>query len=296
MAYSAHGVWLFLSVCLNGAFGFGGLAEDSKAPRRSGYGTVVDHPQLHKVNETAQACRKELGHTLGDDWFGCVLQRLLKEQDEAEAEKRPYFPMVPHTLSPLKATRPAGPPSSREAYSLSSTFKDTLRDISCDVADGGSQPVRTTTWEHFPREPCPGASRRGKGSKAAVMMYRQGYLPAGGEMEHLNGEMTEAQAAAKCSKDERCVGFTYNAPARDKMARHRMHFKSAENSGNVGPSAEWHSLRKRRHPERCSVPLPDLHQTFAVDVLRESPPVFVVHDFATEEDCAEMVRARRCPA
>ena len=63
-----------------------------------------------------------VGHALGDEWTGCVVDTLLEAQRAAEAggEKSSYFPMVEHNMQPLE-------PKAR--YQQSELFKHLLRNF-----------------------------------------------------------------------------------------------------------------------------------------------------------------------
>ena len=112
-----------------------------------------DHPQQQRVFDAAEACRSKLGHALGKEWMGCVVETLLAEQEAAKAEGRSdYFPVVPHELQPLRPV--AGTSFSDPGYQQAELLKDLMRNFTCDVADGGSAPVRSVSWEYQPPDPC----------------------------------------------------------------------------------------------------------------------------------------------
>ena len=155
-----------------------------------------------------------------------------------------------------------------------------------------SQPVRTMTWEYQPPDPC--ADADGADPDQSMFTYKRGFLPAGSDLPDIaKGErLTEAQAEKRCLADSRCAGFTFSASTRGDKAgtKHDVHFKSKADGVSDAPG--WHTLRKRKRGADCrpgfrKPPPPPLR--LRVDVLRESPPVYIVHDFATERECQYMM-------
>ena len=71
-------------------------------------------------------------------------------------------------------------------------------------------------------------------------------------------------------------------------AKHNMIFKSFGDDVSMSPS--WQTWRRRGagNPLDCSLLARRARlvpRRFQVDVLRDSPPVYVVNDFLTEEEC-----------
>ena len=140
------------------------------------------------------------------------------------------------------------------------------------MADGGSQPLRSLTWEWQPPDPCEGVDGNDGGYG-----YTAGYLPAGNDLPGLGagGTFTEEEAQTLCRNSPKCRGFTYSAPTRDQTAKHNVLFKSsgdgaseggglaataAQRSGNVNPPfnipAAQHEVNSQHSvsPPRMSSP------------------------------------------
>ena len=245
------------------------------------------------VVDSCEKCRSKLGHTLGDEWMSCVTNDLTEVQTTAKAEgSRKYFPVEQDEMT---RQRPGGFRSGR-----SDELANIMRNYSCEIADGGSQPIRSFQWTYQPSDPCAGSSssRSSNGSSnhedADISMphfsYASGFLPAGHDLR--SAEMTEAEAKEACWADEHCAGFTYTSalePEARAVGTHRMLFKSSA-EGQSGATG-WHTWRKLKvldcSPEaraRRAQPLP-----LTVNVLRESPPVYVVDDFVSDDECDSML-------
>ena len=149
------------------------------------------------------------------------------------------------------------------------------------------------TWEYQPADPC-------AGGVPPPFAHSAGFLPAGNDLlDACPGgcaPMTEASAMRVCESLTSCAGFTYSTPAaaaERRQLRHTVHFKTS----GVGVSATegWHSWVRSKTAQLCGAANKALIANLTtplrlrVDVLRESPPVFVVHDFATEAECEAMV-------
>ena len=114
--------------------------------------------------------------------------------------------------------------------------------------------------------------------------------------------MTEAGAFRVCESVASCAGFTYStpaAPAERRQLKHTIHFKT---SGVGASGAEgWHSWVRSKTAQLCGAANKAIIANLTaplrlrVDVLRESPPVFVVHDFATEAECEAMMDPTLAP-
>jgi len=168
--------------------------------------------------------------------------------------------------------------------------------VTCDIADGGTQPLRSETWEYVPRDPCEGFTSRDDRAlnvpKPPKYKHQPGFVAGTPELEHPLGtvaDLTEEEAEAKCDASSSCGGFTFSG-RRSPGARHVVHFKSSAKEVTAG--RDWHSFKKIASAAKCAgalSPPPPQPLRFQVDVLRDSPPVFVVHDFATEEECDHMM-------
>ena len=230
------------------------------------------------VNQTAQQCDRELGSALGVPFYRCVVDRLLERQTTAQADGTAYYPIVPHVYG----DEPFGP---ARGYSGGDELKDILRDYMCDASGPGSAPVRTMTWSYSPAEPCDAAGH----DDGSPFVYHAGYLPAGNEMAHLDGRMDEERAMAVCAADERCAGFTHQG---ERGGERLMQFKSDADGVTLAPG--WHAFKKRARPLDCSSHAIDRRRRappveYRIDVLRESPPVYVAHDFVSAAECDWMV-------
>ena len=269
--------WLNMLVLVRAAsFGFAGLSElpDSEEAAAA-------------VRSMATVCQARLNHTLGKEWFGCVIDELQALQKaEVAAGGKNYFPIVPHGLDPL---RPEPRFSGKPGYSHSQVLVGLLRDYSCDVEDGGSQPTHSTMWSWMPPIPCPSIKKAAKESEhVGAFLYQSGYLPGGNDISDISGKaMTEAQAAKKCESYPGCAGFTFQAETRSVGARQTMHFKNY--TGSIGAGTGWHTLKKRARPELCIDKKPPVPMEFRVEYLRDDPPVYLVHDFLSEADCKKMM-------
>ena len=250
------------------------------APAATAYGDPgAANPHESQVDEACATCYERLGTATGDSWTRCVIDDLLARQERAKAAgSDAYFPIAPHDLQPLG---PVAGASRAGADSLNHL----LRNYTCDVADGGSQPLRSLTWEWQPPDPCEGVDGNDGGYG-----YTAGYLPAGNDLPGLGagGTFTEEEAQTLCRNSPKCRGFTYSAPTRDQTAKHTVLFKSSGDGASEG--AGWHAFRKKYtvcDPQMPMPPPPALR--VRVDVLREEPPVYVVHDFLSEWECAFMM-------
>lgn len=286
-----------LATALAVAAGFGRLGPSQRP------GATGDAATAAQVRESCKRCHEQYGHTLttaeGDSWMHCVVDDLLARQRAAiAAGESDYFSLTPHTRPPAPF---AAEPSGAGLFSFSSssdTLKNLLRDYSCDVADGGSQPVRRAEWAYSPPDPC--AAPQADAGGGAFIYKRGTYLSAGNELDDLNGVMDVEAALARCEADSRCQGFTFShagepaAAGQPPAGKHPMLFKSRHEAS--GPGAEWHTYKRRATPLRCppaaspsaerlDAPPRAAERTFRVDVLRESPPVYVVHDFVSDREC-----------
>jgi len=248
--------------------------KQNRATSLSMYFDEPDHPQMDKVGEAGSLCFKQLGVAHGDGWVACVVDSLLKQQQAARQSGRDdFFPLVPQLLQPF------GPMQHGPGAETSEALKHLLRNFSCDVEDGGSLGQREITWSWRP----PAASN-GALAEQREFTYKKGYLPAGNDLH--NAQMSENEAMEACGKMETCEGFTFQANSRAPEKRHSVFFKSSSVGG--GGDGGWHHYRRRpRGPPLPSVGT-DEPRELRVEVLRETPPVYLVHEFATQEECDYM--------
>ncbi len=261
------------------------------------YYTGGGHPQDHRVTAACEACALNLNSTLGAKWMGCVVDQLLAEQAEAQSvSSDQYFPIVPHVLDPFEPEQN----SRGEGRGTSELLRNLLRNYSCDFVDGGSQPLRSMTWEYRPADMCAAVEEGAQ----APFTYKAGFLPAGNDLKSVwsgsrwlprSGNnantappmMTVSEAQEACLQHKSCSGFTYSSPTRDEDAQHAMHFKTS--AEGVTAADGWHTHKRRRNdcrPGHRRPPLP--LERYQVDVLREEPPVYVVRDFVTPAECEHM--------
>ena len=245
------------------------------------------------VVEAAESCHETLNHTLGSEWMGCVVDGLREKaanwKDEGKA-----FPMTGIEDDELQRLSPGG----RSGQSTDELM-NMLRNFSCEVADGGSQPLRSFTWTYMPKDPCddPNAAKL-LGPSGGNFGYHMGFLPAGNDL--YSKQLTEEEAKEVCLADDKCAAFTFSAekgfiPEDRGRQKQNMLFKSAAEGQT--PADGWHAWHKR-HLLDCSEESKAGRswakpQDLTVHVLRESPPVYIVDDFATEEEC-QYASLRRC--
>ena len=233
-------------------------------------------------------CSTRLGHALGYEWMRCVVDDLLLQQSVAEEKGvSEFFPTVPHEMDPFRPKAGEHGAGARTAE----TLKELLRNYTCDVADGGSQPLRTFTWKYTPKQPCP--DHPDLSGVSGLFSYRPGFLPAGDDLPHLGKRMSEEEAVRACAAAAECAGFTYNAP-RGGGGDKPIIFKSR--ADDVTAASGWHTHVKRHtDPAGCAPGAAAggarAPRQYTVRVLRESPPVYLVDDFLSPDECAQMVNA-----
>jgi len=256
------------------------------------------HPEEHRVTAACEMCTSELNHSLGTAFTGCVMNKLLNEQAEALAKgKDDFFPTVPHVLDPLSPVKTADIPKDLlPGRGTAELLRNLLRNHSCDVEDGGSQPVRSMTWEYIPSDPC-----KDHDATKPPFTYKIGFLPGGNDLpETWSGskwiksssttqpKLTVEEAQSACLKHKACSGFTYSSPARDETKRHVIYFKTMADGVSIADN--WHTFKRSRTDCRPGFrPPPPSTQRYQVDVLRESPPVYVIRDFVSEPECDHML-------
>lgn len=252
------------------------------AGRSSYAGHDITHPHENQVADACQSCQNKIGVAHGSAWLRCVLDDLLARQKTAlQRGDHEFFPIEPHELEPLRvAARSRRAPQTGDDLLL----KNLIRNFTCEAPDGGSQPLRSMTWSHQPADPCASFA-----SASAAYRYTNGYLPAGDELNELTGHMSEEQATKRCDAHAECAGFTFSARARRRGDHHTMYFKSA--APHVNPDQGWHTFKVFKRPSSCGEEPAPPPLRMRVDVLRDRPPVLLVHDFVSEADCDEMVNA-----
>ena len=191
------------------------------------------------MTEVADECYESLGHALETAFLSCVVDKLLERQKKAKAAGMEYYPVAPHEYEPWRPRRHGGGGNSDQ-------LKDLLRNYSCDVEDGGSQPLRSMTWEYRPPDPC-GEVGDGSAPPPPAYVHKPGFLPQGSDLPEVGagrGPLTEAEAEAACSAVKGCAGFTYHSQEpRSPTGKHTMHFKSAATQVTANP--EWHSFKRK---------------------------------------------------
>lgn len=240
--------------------------------------------------DSCKHCYEQLGHTLNETWMGCVTSDLFERQEVAKrqaadvgsGEKPRYYPVEADELSRLM---PGGQHGAR-----TDELMNIMRNYSCEVSDGGSQPLRSFTWTWRPADPCSANVTSGRAGDAhGEFQYLAGFLPAGNDLRAK--QMTEEAAKDECANDEQCAGITFSAPTSSRApgAVQNVLFKTSAEGWNG--AASWHTWRKLRKLDcsdearkRRSAPL-----NLTVHVLRESPPVYVVDEFVTDSECDAML-------
>jgi len=236
------------------------------------------------LTSTFDECRLRLGNTLGEPWMRCVVDSLLEVQATAKARGEEYFPIEAHTFDPL------APLHGHSYGTRSDDLKNKMRDYSCDVADGGSQPLRTTAWQYEEPDVCASAATEG----GAFVYKADRFLPAGNDLDLGDSHMSVHEAQERCEADVRCQGFTFSAAGWSHSAsrmeeRQWISFKSKSEDATRGDG--WHTFKRRGEGIDCSARA--LRQprilNFTVHVLRETPPVYLVDDFYSEAECSYML-------
>ena len=247
---------------------------------------MYDDKMSQLALDAAEVCRAKLGSTLGEAWLGCVVDMLLERQKNGQADGTDFFPVVEHHLSPFH------PKSGGEYGGTSDLLKNLLRNFSCDVADGGSQPLRTFSWSHTPHDPCEAHA----GQRAGGMVYKAGFLPAGNDLH--SSTVSVHAALTWCAASAECAGFTFSGPptlddvdeAPGSAQTHTILYKSSAHEGATAAGG-WHAYLKSKGGVDCSAgarPPPPRPAEYTVQVLREDPPVFVVDGFASPAECEHM--------
>ena len=251
-------------------------------------GSKIDDERAKESNvyTAAKACREQLGGTIGKPWMSCVVQGLVGMQEKASWRERNHLMAIDSTQ--LDRLLPGGHEDHNTDF-----LKQTLRNYSCEVADGGSPILRSFQWTYHPPDPCDDALSLG--ADPSRFKYSPGFLPAGDELR--SGSMTEQEAKDACDADQGCAGFTYEDALRrlhslGASAIHTVHLKSHVEGNPIGGEASgWHTWRKLRRMD-CSPAARQLRAApmpLTVHVLRESPPVYVVDDFVSDDECSGML-------
>ena len=204
-----------------------------------------------QLTPTFDMCRERLGNSLGTPWMRCVVDTLLELQERAKAEGTAYYAISPHTYEPFSEVPGLGSRSSDE-------LKNRMRDYSCDVEDGGSQPIRTTSWEYAPSadHPCAAATAMGAAADTPLFAYKANrFLPAGGDLVQkpmfgTKTPMSVDRAKELCGAHAECTGFTFSAAVdADALLTmvHHVTFKRSAAEPSVGE--HWHTWRKMAVPK-----------------------------------------------
>ena len=218
----------------------GALAFGRLRPQSSYAAPGFSHPHEGKVAEASARCRESLGHGLGPRWMQCVVDTLLVQQAAALSENRhDYFPVVNHSYTPFAAQHEF---HNEPGYVQHDLLKNLLRNATCDIDDGGSQPVRSFVWEHRPTDPC-GGTPTDDSHGDSVFQHKAGFLPAGNDLTELDGILSEEAAKERCAADSRCQGFTFSKSGPAVGAKHNMIFKSF--GDDVSMSPDWQTWRRR---------------------------------------------------
>lgn len=99
------------------------------------------------LTECAEACRDSLNHSLGVEWMRCVLDDLRGKASAWQAEGR-AFPFEDLQEDELERLLPGG-----RLTGNTDELMNMMRNFSCEVADGGSQPLRSFVWRYAPVDP-----------------------------------------------------------------------------------------------------------------------------------------------
>ena len=158
--------------------------------------------------------------------------------------------------------------------------------------------MRSPFAQYQPPDPCAGKK------PSAPFRYKMGFLPAGDDLlavwtgtrwRAVRPEdahptwppMTVPEAQSACLLHKQCAGFTFSHPTKDETQKHVMHFKMAADGATAAEG--WHTYKKIKtdcRPGRR--PPPPSNMRYRVDVLRESPPVYIVRDFVDVAECDHM--------
>ena len=230
---------------------------------------VITQTHRTQFDNAANKCAQKLKHALGKEFQKCVVDALTLQYI---TNKQQAFPIGNHSYQPLTTLQ--GQP-----------IKELLRNFTCDFDDGGTKPIRSESWEYQVSDPCQTVGD----SPPQTWFYKNGYLPVDNDLPELRGEYTEQEAKRVCLEDTRCRGMTYQAQSRlAEGGKAMFHFKSAV--GRVTESDDWQTIKRAfedcRTKKSSGQPPPI---RLRVDVLSDSPPIFVVHDFVTEEECDYMM-------
>ena len=242
--------------------------------------------------DSCERCKSKLGNTLGDEWMSCVADDLLRVQQTAKADgSNRYFPVVSTEMAKL---RPGG-----SRYGSSDELANILRNYSCEISDGGSQPLRSFEWTYQPVDPCAGKGGSGVASLTVIeaggvhqqrFAHDRGFLPAGNDLR--SERMTEQAAQDACWADTACAGFTYSFSGSEKERaeqKHNILFKTS--SQGASSATGWHTWRKLKQLD-CSNTARAARSSplrMTVNVLRESPPVYTIDDFVSDHECEQML-------
>uniref|UniRef100_A0A7S1ZNJ8 Fe2OG dioxygenase domain-containing protein n=2 Tax=Trieres chinensis TaxID=1514140 RepID=A0A7S1ZNJ8_TRICV len=270
--------------------------NDERAP-------VVER-RREQVYRAADVCAEEVGTSLGEDFLSCVVEGLERDGKNGDGDA---FPVPPHSFHPLTVH------GGRDSANHGLMLLDLLRNYTCDrVEDGGSPPVRTSIWTYderinldaVDRMSCPAHLVDDDEDEDEIVdwVVRTGFLPAGDDTGR-PGEYTIEEAEKQCEGTKACGGFTYKLGDGPKQT---IWFKGLENGrlSRVNKSDKWRSHllpRKPTIPRRCLVDVDEEQEAeeeeyappteYEVEIIRDEPLVAVVPHFASDADCAALMKA-----
>jgi hypothetical protein len=266
---------------------------------------IVEHRKA-QVYAAADGCVASLGTSLGEDFLSCVLEELRSAEEKYKRREEPAndddpFPVPYYDLRPLTFDNSdlENDPVVRHAHML----PDLLRNYTCArIQDGGSRPISTESWiydeksvlEQIDEQICT-ASADDKNNYILI----EGYLAAGDDVDFQDG-MDVEEAKAHCDSLPVCEAFTLNI-IDDDGSPPTVYFKGRSSADKTGPSKEWRSYIRRQLPDRClsdeaDTPLPPVKyssrpQEYKIEIIRREPLVAVVPNFATDQECEELMKA-----
>jgi uncharacterized protein YecT (DUF1311 family) len=216
------------AMCAHLLYGFGALAKAMEAR---------DHRE-DIILSIAHNCTVRLGNTLGEPWMGCVVSELDDVRDRAKLSGSRHRPG-----QLLERLRPGGKEDASSDF-----LKNVMRNYSCEVADGGSQPLRSFQWSYHRSNPCGQNSDRME--EMLNFTYFAGFLPAGNDIR--SGFMTKTEALDACDADATCAGVTYQAQDMELSTPDSKLYITLKSSAEGRTKAlDWHTWRKLRELD-CS--------------------------------------------
>lgn len=241
---------------------------------REEYADIVRQRQS-QVEQVADSCVENLGTSLGTDFLKCVFS----EMEAAYASDSSLFPVPDHTFGPLTIHKKT---QSVDPVQHATLLGDLLRNYTCNRDDGSSPMLSQQTWEWNPnqamQETCADPSSSGQWT------LMRGYLPQGDEITSAQLP-DEASAKQLCRSLEECAGFTYKVVDGQPL----FYFKSRASRSRVSRNDEWRT--EIQHRSQChligNMTVPT--RSYEVKILRHEPLVAVVPNFASPEECADLI-------